>query len=196
MSELSQNVRATVSLSDEVLAEKCRHSELAAAEMISRYIGFIRKRAACVGREATGVIGADDLVQEGLMALVSAYLSYSADKGACFRTYAGVCITNRIRDAVRKSGSIPVPVDDSELFSVKETANSPEDIFIGKESASELYTRIVACLSDGEWAVFRLFLIGIGYDEIASRLSISVKSVDNAMQRSRRKLRFLFSQVH
>lgn len=195
MSKLCHNACAADALSDEVLAERCRYSELAAAEMISRYIGFIRSRSAIAGRGVIGVMGADDLVQEGLMALVSAYSSYSPEKGACFRTYASVCITNRIRDAVRRSGSVPIPVDDSALLPAQSTAASPEDIFIGKENASELYAKILDCLSENEWAVFRLFLMGIAYEDIASRLDITVKAVDNAMQRSRRKLRFLFSQV-
>lgn len=190
MSKLYQNI-----CSDEELAEECRHSELAAAEMISRYIGFIRSRAVMAGRGVISVIGADDLVQEGLMALVSAYSSYSRDKGACFRTYASVCIINRIRDAIRRSGSIPVPVDDSELHPTQGASVSPEDIFIGKESASELYGKILACLSENEWTVFRLFLMGTAYEDIARCLNITVKAVDNAMQRSRRKLRFLFSQA-
>lgn len=137
----------------------------------------------------------EDLAQEGMIGLLKAIGSFSPLNGASFRTYATVCISNRIISAVRKSirskenASLSFSdADDAELISGG-GADDPQNIVIGQAEADRLMKELSASLSEFESGVLRLYLSGESYSSIASHFSSSFKSVDNAMQRIRRKLR-------
>ncbi len=140
---------------------------------------------------------AEDLTQEGLLGLLSAVKTYRVDKGASFKTYAGICINRRIltllkhadnnrRKALNNYVSL-YDKDVEESISVEEL--DPEESFICKESLMLLKKSISGCLSNRENRVLELYLAGESYSAIADSLSISVKAVDSTLQRIRRKLR-------
>lgn len=137
----------------------------------------------------------EDLSQEGMLGFLDALHSYSPDGEASFTTYASTCIGNRIIDAVRanrnsknSSLSTAVPITD---IAERAGYDTPQDTI----ESDERYRRIVNFLTDEkelskiERDVIRLYLEGRTYAEISGYLCISVKSVDNALQRVRKKLR-------
>lgn len=140
---------------------------------------------------------AEDLTQEGLLGLLSAVKTYRVDKGASFKTYAGVCINRRILTLLRRSDNnkskalnnyVSLYDEDFEK-SVSVEIPNPEESFICKESLMLLKKSISACLSNRENRVLELYLAGESYSAIADKLSMSVKAVDSTLQRIRRKLR-------
>lgn len=165
-------------------------SRNAVTVLISRYLGLVRKKAgafSCNGAEA------EDLAQEGLLAFMRAVSAFEPERGAKFSTFASVCVTNGIRSAVMRLSkgaeeSLPENIDEKAEDSV-----TPENIWFEKETISGLYKEIELLLSEKEWSIFRLYLGGASYGEIAVRLAISEKSVDNAVFRVRKKLKKLLS---
>ena len=148
---------------------------------------------------------AEDYAQEGLLGLLAAANSYQRNFGehaASFRTYAYRCIRNRMQNAYRKdhaqlrlSGSSLDDPDAALSEQLSDGADSPEQAFLNKERVSELYTALKDVLSKQEMDVLSEAACGYSYREIAERLQISEKSVDNAMQRARRKLRAVRSHA-
>lgn len=139
-----------------------------------------------------GLLDKDDLYQEGLLGLLSAIYSYLPDKNASFRTYASVCISNQIKSAI-KSANSKKNVPFGSLLSIEDTVipatESVEDSFIFNETEEVLNSFLNKELSVLELSVVRLFLQDMSYKEISEKLLIPVKSVDNAIQRIRGKLR-------
>ena len=137
------------------------------------------------------------------MGLLSAVKTYNSEKGASFKTYAGICINRRIITLLERSGNNKskalndyVSLYDTEIEeSVLEKGVNPEENFIGKESLMSLKKSISECLSDKEKRVLELYLAGESYENIASGLEISQKAVDNALQRIRRKLKNHISNI-
>jgi RNA polymerase sporulation-specific sigma factor len=138
-----------------------------------------------------------------MLGLLAAVTSFQQEKAAGFRTYAVVCIRNRMRNisrmersASRLAGSTDVSLDDPEngiQDLLADEADTPEQAFFEKERVSELYAKLADVLSKQEREIFWLSVSGLSYDEIAERLRIPSKSVDNAIQRARRKLRAVWS---
>ena len=167
-----------------------KRSRDAITVLISRYLGLVRKKAgafSCNGAEA------EDLAQEGLLAFMRAVSAFEPDRGAKFSAFASVCVTNGIRSAVLRLSkgaeeALPENIDEQAEDSV-----TPENIWFEKETISGLYKEIELLLSEKEWSIFRLYLGGASYSEIAVRLAISEKSVDNAVFRVRKKLKKLLS---
>lgn len=131
----------------------------------------------------------DDLVQEGNIALYAAAISFEEGKGASFDTYASVCIRHRMKnyaDKVLRSTRLTVSLDES-----KETCDTldPQSFFEEKYGLSDLFSKAESKLSSLEKRVFSLYAEGHKVREIASLLSISSKSVENAMARIRKKFR-------
>lgn len=179
-------------LSDAQLADEVRKGNQAAfEEMTARYQGLISLVAS---RYSAAGFDHSDFMQEGLLALLSACKAYKAEESkASFRTYAGVCISNRFLSVIRSAatkGTIPfdriVPIEDMEISDSNQT--NPETLIIEQESSRLLARLIRDRLSELEMKVLRLYLHGNSYTEIAKRLSTSTKSVDNALQRIRKKL--------
>lgn len=189
----SISVEAFSEMSDEELVSVLREQPEAGTVILQRYRQLVLRIAS---RYAASAADAEDYVQEGLIGLLSAVSAYDSDRAASFRTFAAVCIRNRIRNAVRvtqSSGnpaglSLDDPGTESELL-LQDGEESPEEQFLTKERVTELYRELTDVLSRQELEVFCLAAADFSYSEIASRLQISEKSVDNAIQRGRRKLR-------
>lgn len=163
----------------------------AVSVLISRYFGLVRKRAYGF---AAHYAEPEDLAQEGLLSFLNAVNSFDPERGAKFSSFADVCVTNGIRSAALKMGKNAgenLPEDTEEPGS---EGASPENIWFEKEKMFSIYSDIAALLSKKEWNIFKLYLGGLSYKEIAERLCIPAKSVDNAVFRVRKKLRALFSQ--
>ena len=149
----------------------------------------------------------DDLLQEGMIGLLQAIRGYSADNGASFATFAALCVRGKMLNAVtasnrRKHGAMEdyVPLDSPAFQSEDGTGlygvgryDNPESQVISREDAGTLRKRILDSLSKGENAVFTEYLQGLDYREIAAKLGKSPKSVDNTLQRIRRKVRELLA---
>ena len=180
-------------LTDQELAALYRSGDQAAFQKLSaRYFFIIRYKAS----EFYGSgMEPDDLFQEGLLGLLNAVESYNADGKASFRTYAGVCIRNKIISAVRsfqsernKLNNEHCSFDDVQnVPSAPET--EPETAFVIREAFEGFQDYIRNELSEKEFEVLELYVEGKSYDEISQKLGISRKSCDDAMQRVRKKLR-------
>ncbi len=136
----------------------------------------------------------EDLLQEGYVALFNAVKTYSSEAGAAFKTYATVCIGNRIASVARDHGNSKNRAlsDYSALADDEMAADSnyePEFAVFARDRMNLIYEYISLLLSDTENRVMMLYLSGKAYSEIADELGITEKAVDNALQRSRRKLK-------
>lgn len=134
-----------------------------------------------------------DLIQEGMIGLLSSVYGYSSCGDAEFRTYARTCVSNRIMTAVRnqlRNKHMPlnayVLIDDIDLTDIQA---DPQLIVDMQEKMDSLNERIENELSKLERDVLRLHIGGHNYSSIASMLSVNEKTVDNALQRARKKLR-------
>ena len=146
----------------------------------------------------------EDLLQEGTLGLLTAIREFQVDRGAGFRTFAALCIRRRIISAVRtaaggrhwplNSGVSLEPAlflanqDLAPLGMAYRRQENPEDVVIHQEDLSALEAAIQSRLTDLEAQVLALYLSGSSYSEIAKEVSRSTKSVDNAVQRIRRKI--------
>ena len=150
------------------------------------------------------LIGAEleDLMQEGLMGLYRAIITYDKYKDANFTTYAKVCIERSVLNAIKSANSkknLPLnnsislnvittnEEDEEELFLAWDD-NNPESIIINKEKYLKLFDKATQNLSVFEKNVLELYLDGLSYVEIAHRLDKSNKSVDNALTRIKTKI--------
>lgn len=166
-------------------------------ELTSRYLSLIRVKAAPF---RSSMLDTDDLCQEGLLGLFSAARSYQIGGKASFKTYAGVCISNRIITAYRAAaGHKNSPLNNSlslndnpdldlDMRLPFDTISNPETLLIDRENLEIVKQHIKQTLSKMEQQVLFLYLGGYSYAEIAAKLHISVKAADNAIQRVRRKL--------
>jgi len=181
---------------DEELQQAAVRGDLASEEaLIRRYNRVIRSLA-----RPFFLTGGDseDLMQEGMLGLLSAIRSYDPGEKASFRTFAVRCIRNRLLSALRKSsGTKNVSLDEclsleSSFFdedpSRNDSLRSPEDLIIDREEAQKRVQSLLLLLSAYERSVLRCFLRGMSYREIAEITHKSEKAVDNAIQRIRRKI--------
>ena len=143
----------------------------------------------------------DDLIQEGMLGLMKAVREFDCEKEASFRTFAEVCIRNRVYSVLRAASrekhsplnhsiSIETPFFESNSYTALEGHNAqenPEDLMIRREKQTLDLLRIHQQLSPLEGKVFSLYLDGLTFSEIAQVLQRSPKSVENAVQRIRRK---------
>ncbi len=145
----------------------------------------------------------EDLIQEGMLGLLAAIREFRPDRGARFATYAQVCIRRRIISAVRAAaGGKHAPLNDyvslepSLLLADLEPSapSNPEDVVIHQEALRALESAIASKLTPLEGQVLSRFLAGSSYAEIAEAVGRSPKSVDNAVQRIRRKVARHLSQ--
>lgn len=145
----------------------------------------------------------EDLIQEGMLGLLSAIREYTPGRDTSFRTYAEICIKRRLISAIRaavrdkhaplnNSISFETPLFDGDtergLFCSDQVLRSPEDLLIDREALQEWTERLNGQLSGFEAKILRLYLNGLSYSEIAAEVDRSAKSVDNAVQRVRKKL--------
>ena len=181
-----------LTLSDDVLAALSKNGdEKAFNELAIRYLGtlrFIARKYSAQGYEQ------NDFLQEGLTALFYACQSYEADGGSSFGTYVSVIARRRFGKIISRSQSKKA-VPESALTSIDDVPESsgsfvpsPEEQLLRRERLEQMLTRLKALLSAREYEVLMLFASGLSYSKISQKLNISEKSVDNALQRARRKV--------
>ena len=166
-------------------------------ELAERYMAFIRGKAS---RYRSGLLDEEDLSQEGLLGLLAAARFYRADGKAEFRTYADVCIRNRMITALRRAergGSAAASHlslnREEELLHIPAGDDAdPQAHLADSESYEDLIRRIVEILSPMERETLFLHLKGCSYAEMAKALQTTEKAVDNALQRARSKLKRLY----
>lgn len=193
------------SLTDEQLAKKAAEGDSQAeTELVQRYGRLVR---ACARPLFLAGGDSEDLIQEGMLGLLTAIRSYDPGRDATFRTYAEICIRSRLLTAVRAaqggkhaplnhSVSYEPPLFDGTSAHLFSSAESPEDVVIGREELKERLDALKGQLSELEAQILTPYLSGLSCGEIARRVGRSQKSVDNAIQRIRRKMaRSFFSGV-
>ena len=188
---------------DEEVVEFARAGDEFALEyMIDKYRNFVRAKA-----RSYFLIGADrdDIIQEGMIGLYKAIRDFRADRLASFRAFAELCITRQIITAIKtatRQKHIPLnsyislnkPIYDEEsdrtLMDVISGSKviDPEELVISREEFIDIESNLEEFLSELEWNVLMSYLEGKSYQEIADDLCRHVKSVDNALQRVKRKL--------
>lgn len=183
---------------DEQLQSLAKAQAPGAEEALAeRYVRIVRMCA-----RPYFLIGGDseDLIQEGMLGLLSAIREFDPAKGAAFKTYAQACILNRIRSAVRSDQRLKnaplndgvsldeVLSDESQSLGGNFYARSPEEQVLARETDKEFISAYSRCLSKLEAQILRLYLDGLSYGEIAEAAGRDAKAVDNAVQRIRRKL--------
>ena len=175
------------------LAELAKQGDSDAfAQLFLSMVPLISSKAARLAPQLHGE--RDDLIQEGAIGLMDAVAHYDAAAGTPFQAYASVCIENRILSALRaqsRQKNLPlneaVPLDGLEIPIAAHSAD-PENVFFGRERLQSVMNAVRTRLSPLERKVLENYLGGRSYREIASRLGLTEKSVDNALQRIRRKL--------
>ncbi len=188
---------------DEDVILEARAGEQQALEyLINKYKSFVRAKA-----RTYFLIGADreDIIQEGMIGLFKAIRDYKGDKLSSFRAFAELCITRQIITAIKtatRQKHIPLnsyvslnkPIFDEEsdrtLMDIisEESISDPEELIINREEFKGIENRMAEILSSLEWEVLTSYLDGKSYQEIAEDLDRHVKSIDNALQRVKRKL--------
>ena len=175
---------------DEELVVLAQNGDQAALNaLLERYLATVRSVAS---RSFGASLETDDLAQEGMLGLLAAVYSYAPEKAASFHTYASVCISNRIRSAVRADTrlkhsplNLSVPLTDENVS----PGGNPEDLFVASEQAEQLLLLLSTELTALELQVLRQYLIDRNYRTVAEKVNITEKAVDNALQRIRKKLR-------
>ncbi|MDP4120819.1 MAG: sigma-70 family RNA polymerase sigma factor [Bacillota bacterium] len=162
-------------------------------ELTARYIYLIRKKTSDFHVEG---FESDDLMQEGLMGLLSAAKSYDPNSPTKFSTYAAVCIERRLLTVCRgaqRQKHIPLnrslSLNDSIVIDTIDLSSDPMEKILINEATEDLLQRVKKTFSVMESKVFSDYLSGLSYSEIAKKLAVSEKSVDNALQRIRKKLK-------
>ncbi|MCQ4021424.1 MULTISPECIES: sigma-70 family RNA polymerase sigma factor [unclassified Ruminococcus] len=183
------------SLSDEQLIERIRNGNETAFESLSkRYAPLIYGKSAEFSRSIS-FEDKDDLVQESYIVFLHAVNSYRTDKNVSFKTYVNRCIFNKLSSVYaneKRKKKIPynciVPIDSGELSDIGGGAN-PEQQYIDNEGFADLQKKIKKSLSSFEQKVLSHYLSGSSYVQTARSLNTTVKAVDNALSRIRKKLR-------
>ncbi|HSW09463.1 MAG TPA: RNA polymerase sporulation sigma factor SigH [Bacillota bacterium] len=197
---------------DEEVVESAREGcDLAQEFLINKYRNFVRAKA-----RSYFLIGADreDIIQEGMIGLYKAIRDFRSDKLSSFRAFAELCITRQIITAIKTatrqkhiplnsyvSLNKPIYDEDSDRTLLDVISGSkitdPEELIISREEFGDIEEKMGEILSELEWKVLMAYLDGKSYQEIAADLRRHVKSIDNALQRVKRKLeRYLDHRYH
>ena len=170
--------------------------------LIERYRNFVRSKT-----RTYFLIGADkeDIIQEGMIGLYKAIRDFKPDSGTSFRSFAELCVTRQIITAIKKatrqkhiplnsyiSLNKPAYEDDNERILLDTFAGrnilNPEEIMLDKERFYDIETKLSKTLSKLELRVLKKYLEGKSYTEIAMQINKSEKSIDNALQRIKKKI--------
>ncbi len=145
----------------------------------------------------------EDLIQEGMMGLLSAIREYDPKLGSSFKNYAEICVKRRLLSAVKSASRLKhaflndgvsleeILSEESRnltAYSVEAFSRSPEEQVLARESKNDFISTFSRYLSRFEIKVLELYLDGLSYSEIADACGKAQKSVDNAVQRIRNKL--------
>ncbi len=173
----------------------------ALAYLLNKYKNFVRSKA-----RSYFLIGADheDIVQEGMIGLYKAIRDYQSSRLSSFHSFAELCVKRQIITAIKAATrqkhvplnsyvSLNKPLYDEEsdrtlLDVIEGRVTNPEDLYISQEDLARIQKQISEVLSDLERQVLDAFMDGKSYQEIAELLGRHVKSIDNALQRVKRKL--------
>ena len=190
-------------LTDEALLARFNAGDEYAYEyLMEKYKNFVKLKT-----RSYFLYGADreDIVQEGMIGLFKAMRDYRPDKQVAFKAFAEICITRQIITAIKtatRQKHIPLnsyislnkPIYDEEsertLIDIIATVDitNPEELFIGKENYNDMETGVLNLLSDLEKKALKAYLAGKSYQEMSKELNRHIKSIDNALQRVKRKL--------
>ncbi|ASJ56755.1 RNA polymerase sporulation sigma factor SigH [Brevibacillus porteri] len=190
-------------MTDEEVVDLVRDNDAEALEyLINKYKNFVRAKA-----RSYFLIGADreDIVQEGMIGLYKSIRDFRGDKLTSFKAFAELCITRQIITAIKTATrqkhiplnsyvSLDKPIYDEDsdrtlLDVISGTkVTDPEELFINREEFDDIEGKMSEILSDLERQVLMLYLDGRSYQQIAVELKRHVKSIDNALQRVKRKL--------
>ena len=189
-------------MTDEVLAGLAQAGDREAEDiLIRRYVEMIRGKA-----HLYFIVGADseDVIQEGMIGLFKAIHDYSGNREATFKTFAELCINRQILTAVKTASrlkhqplndsvSLSTPVDETGGGTLEEAlggdmASNPEAVFMENTLSLLLTDENSTLFSSMERRVLKEYLAGKKYPEIAKLLGKSYKTIDNAMQRIRKKI--------
>lgn len=201
--EISSNLSYMNEISDEEVVLKAKHgNKLAQEKIINKYEQFVKNKA-----KSYFLIGADkeDIYQEGMIGLYKAIRDFNPDKLTSFKGFAELCITRQIITAIKtatRQKHIPLNTyislnkpmyeeeSDRTLLDVIEglTVSDPEELIIGREEVQHIEKEISKVLSELELEVLMSYLDGKSYQEIACDLDRQAKSIDNALQRVKKKL--------
>ncbi len=196
-------------MQDEELVERIHIGESEALDyLIQKYRNFVRAKA-----RSYFIIGADreDIIQEGMIGLYKAIRDYREDKLTSFRAFAELCINRQMITAIKTATrqkhiplnsyiSLDKPIYDEEsdrtLMDVITGAkiSNPEELILIREKYVHIEVKISELLSDLERKVLALYLDGQSYQEISEELNRHVKSIDNALQRVKKKLERLLER--
>jgi len=194
---------------DEVIAVEAKEGNKRAQEyLISKYENFVKSKA-----KSYFLIGADkeDIYQEGMIGLYKAIRDFKVDRLTSFRAFAEICVTRQIITAIKtatRQKHIPLntyvslnkPIYEEEsdrtlldvIAGIKIT--DPEELVIGQEQMEMIQGEMTKVLSELELEVLHSYLDGKSYQEIACDLDRHAKSIDNALQRVKRKLEKCLSE--
>jgi RNA polymerase sporulation-specific sigma factor len=190
-------------MEDEAVVELARAGDTEALEfLINKYRNFVRAKA-----RSYFLIGADreDIIQEGMIGLYKAVRDFRSEKLSSFRAFAELCVQRQIITAIKTatrqkhiplnsyvSLNKPIYDEDSDrtlLDVISGTkVSDPEELVIHREEFGDIEEKMGQLLSELEWRVLVSYLDGKSYQEIADELGRHVKSIDNALQRVKRKL--------
>lgn len=190
-------------LDDDEILELIHHGDNQALDyLIHKYKNFVRAKA-----RTYFLIGADkeDIIQEGMIGLYKAIRDYNEDKQTSFKAFAELCITRQIITAIKTATrqkhiplnsyvSLDKPIYDEEsdrtLLDVIAGSSEidPQELLINQEKFGDMELKLSELLSEFEKGVLHLYLEGKTYQEISVELNRHVKSIDNALQRVKRKL--------
>jgi RNA polymerase sporulation-specific sigma factor len=204
MARLAANPQAQPQVDDLYLIALAKQGDATAYDrIVRRYYGFVRLKASSYF--LTGG-DADDLIQEGLVGLYKAVRDFRSDRESSFRNFAELCITRQIITAVKTATrNKHTPLNQYVSFSASPagstdgeptldevipgpTVHDPVNQVISSEELGALVTCLSSALSDLESRVLSLYLDGRSYEEIGGRLGCDTKTVDNALQRVKRKV--------
>ena len=201
---IKEEYKCYIGLTDEEVVKLSQEQDdpVAVDYLVDKYKNFVRAKA-----RSYFLIGADkeDIIQEGMIGLYKATRDFKDDRLASFKAFAELCVTRQIITAIKTatrqkhiplnsyvSLNKPIYTDEPErtLMDVigEGQGTDPEELFINREEFSDIEAKMGAILSDLEGKVLMGYLDGKSYHEIAAETDRSVKSIDNALQRVKRKL--------
>ena len=185
-------------IKDEELISRFKNGESEILDyLMEKYKNMVRKKA-----RTMFLIGGenDDLIQEGMIGLFKAVRDYQPDRDAALQTFASICVDRQIYNAIQSSNrqkhqplnsyiSLSEQDGENEEHLGDNWGENPESIIIDQENVQDLEQEITATLSPMENQVLEYYLAGNGYGEIAWIMGKTPKSIDNALQRIRIKIR-------
>ena len=197
MTEMTREQKYATTRDEELVLLAQSGDEEAQEFLLDKYKFLVRAKS-----RAYFLIGADneDIIQEGMIGLFKAVRDYQPDRDAAFQTFASICVDRQIYNAIQSSNrqkhqplnsyiSLSEQDGENEEHLGDNWGENPESIIIDQENVQDLEQEITATLSPMENQVLEYYLAGNGYGEIAQIMGKTPKSIDNALQRIRIKIR-------